>query len=59
VSQQPDRPAHLDLRASDADRERVAQILHNAMGEGRLTLAELDERLQQTYAAKTLGDLVR
>jgi hypothetical protein len=46
------------MRASDADRERVAQILHNAMAEGRLTLAELDERLQQTYAAKTLGDLV-
>jgi hypothetical protein len=58
VSQQPERPAHLDLRASDADRERVARILHDAMAEGRLTLAELDERLQQVYAAKTLGDLV-
>jgi len=58
MSQQPDRPAHLELRASDAERERVAQILHNAMGEGRLTIAELDERLQQVYAAKTLGDLV-
>lgn len=58
VSEQPERPAHLDLRASDADRERVARILHDAMAEGRLTLAELDERLQQTYAAKTLGDLV-
>lgn len=46
------------MRASDADRERIARILHDAMGEGRLTVAELDERLQQTYAAKTLGDLV-
>ena len=58
VSEQPDRRAHLDLRASDADRERIARILHDAMAEGRLTIAELDERLQQTYAAKTLGDLV-
>jgi hypothetical protein len=58
VSEQPDRPAHLDIRASDADRERIAQILHTAMAEGRLTINELDERLQQTYAAKTLGDLV-
>lgn len=49
---------HLELRASDADRERVAKILHDAMGEGRLTIDELDERLQSTYAAKTLGDLV-
>jgi hypothetical protein len=58
VSEQPERAKHLELRASDADRERVAKILHDAMGEGRLTLAELDERLQSTYAAKTLGDLV-
>ena len=58
MNEQPDRPTHLDIRASDADRERIAQILHNAMAEGRLTIHELDERLQQTYAAKTLGDLV-
>jgi hypothetical protein len=58
VSEQPDRRAHLDLRASDAERERVARILHDAMAEGRLTVGELDERLQQTYAAKTLGELV-
>jgi hypothetical protein len=58
VTEQPDRPAHLDLRASDADRERVARILHDAMAEGRLTIDELDERLQRTYSSKTLGDLV-
>lgn len=58
VSEQPERKDHLELRASDADREQVAKILHDAMGEGRLTIDELDERLQQTYAAKTLGDLV-
>jgi hypothetical protein len=58
VSEQPERPQHLELRASDADRERIAKILHDAMAEGRLTIDELDERLQRTYAAKTLGDLV-
>ncbi len=58
MSQQPERADHLELRASDADRERVAKVLHDAMGEGRLTLDELDERLQRTYASKTLGDLV-
>ena len=58
MSEQPERADHLELRASDADRERVAKILHDAMGEGRLTIDELDERLQRTYASKTLGDLV-
>jgi hypothetical protein len=58
VSEQPERPQHLELRASDADRERVAQILHDAIGEGRLSIDEVDERLRSVYSAKTLGDLV-
>ncbi|WP_020668218.1 DUF1707 SHOCT-like domain-containing protein [Amycolatopsis nigrescens] len=45
------------MRASDTDRERVAQILHAAMGEGRITMEELEERLTEVYAAKTLADL--
>lgn len=45
------------LRASDADRERVAEILRRAAGDGRLTLEELDERLDQAYAAKTYAEL--
>ncbi|TDD32168.1 DUF1707 and DUF2154 domain-containing protein [Actinomadura sp. KC06] len=45
------------MRAGDADRERVAQVLREAAGDGRLTLAELDERLDAVYAAKTYGDL--
>jgi hypothetical protein len=48
----PDR-----IRASDADREQVAAILRHAIGEGRLTLAEVDERLHSVYAAKTFGEL--
>ena len=58
MSEQPEKAKHLELRASDSDREKVAKLLHDAMAEGRLTLAELDERLQATYAAKTLADLV-
>ncbi|TMR37538.1 DUF1707 domain-containing protein [Actinomadura geliboluensis] len=45
------------MRAGDADRERVAQVLRDAAGDGRLTLAELDERLDAVYAAKTYGEL--
>ncbi|NKQ58932.1 DUF1707 domain-containing protein [Amycolatopsis sp. K13G38] len=45
------------MRASNADRERVAQILHNAMSEGRITVEELEERLDTVYGAKTLAEL--
>jgi hypothetical protein len=46
-----------EMRASDADRERVAAVLRHAAGEGRIELAELDERLAAVYAARTYGDL--
>jgi len=46
------------LRISDADRHRVADVLREAAGEGRLDLDELDERLEATYAAKVYSDLV-
>ncbi len=46
-----------NLRASDADRERVASALHEAAGAGRLTLSELDERLAAVYAARTYAEL--
>jgi hypothetical protein len=36
----------------------VANILNQALSEGRLSIGELDERLQQVYASKTLGELV-
>ncbi len=48
---------HLSIRVSNEDREKVAQILHTAMAEGRLDLKELEERLDAVYAAKTFGDL--
>jgi hypothetical protein len=45
------------MRASDAEREAVAEVLRQAHAEGRLDYDELDERLTQAYAARTLGDL--
>lgn len=46
------------LRVSDADRHRVAELLRQAAGEGRLDMEELDQRLEAAYVAKTYGDLV-
>ena len=46
------------LRISDADRHRVAELLREAAGEGRLDLEELDQRLEAAYAAKVYADLV-
>lgn len=45
------------MRAGDSDRKAVADQLKTALDEGRLDLSEYDERLQQTYAAKTFADL--
>jgi hypothetical protein len=46
-----------ELRAADADRQYVADRLRDGLNEGRLDLGEYDDRLQQTYAARTYGDL--
>jgi hypothetical protein len=46
-----------DLRASDAERERVVDHLRAQAGEGRLTVEELDERLGTAYAVKTRSEL--
>lgn len=46
-----------DLRASDADRERVAEILRDGLAEGRLDMAEFEERLESAYQARTYGEL--
>lgn len=57
MSSQPAVPERGSLRASDADRERVAEILRAAAGDGRLSMEELDERLEAVYAAKTYAEL--
>ncbi|WP_190820135.1 DUF1707 SHOCT-like domain-containing protein [Saccharopolyspora pogona] len=45
------------MRASDADREAIAQRLRTALDEGRLSIVEFDERLQRAYTSTTLGEL--
>jgi Flp pilus assembly protein TadB len=50
------RPA---IRASDADRERVAERLRRAAGEGRLLTEELEERLETVFRARTYHELDR
>ncbi|WP_110946151.1 DUF1707 SHOCT-like domain-containing protein [Streptomyces avicenniae] len=45
------------VRASDADRDRVAEILAQALSDGRLDTDEHAERLDAVYGAKTLGEL--
>ncbi len=57
MNSSPAVPDPRHLRASDADRERTANVLREAAGDGRLTMAELDERLDAVYAAKTYAEL--
>jgi hypothetical protein len=45
------------LRASHADRDRVAEVLRMAAGDGRLSPEELDERLERALTAKTYAEL--
>ena len=49
--------ARLELRASDADRDRTAVVLGNALATGRLTTTEHAERLDAAYTARTLDEL--
>ncbi len=46
-----------DMRASDADRDRVMDVLRVAAVEGRLTPDELEERLEAALSSRTLGEL--
>src|SRR5712691_866577 len=51
------RSSPRDLRASDADRDRVLALLGEAMSDGRLTADEHAERVQRAFSARTLGEL--
>ncbi|MDX2542263.1 DUF1707 SHOCT-like domain-containing protein [Streptomyces sp. WI04-05B] len=46
-----------ELRASDADRDRIADLLREALAEGRLTPDEHAERVEGVLSAKTVGEL--
>lgn len=50
-------PPSARLRASDADRDRVADRLREALAEGRITPEEHAERIDAVYRAKTYADL--
>ena len=45
------------LRASDADRDQVVELLRQHTAEGRITAEEFDERMTAAYSAKTMGAL--
>lgn len=65
LEKQPQKPAvpaetarpDQAMRASDADRDRIADILRDALAEGRLDAEEHSERIEAVYRAKTVGEL--
>jgi hypothetical protein len=60
AQQGPERAAStsgVEPRAGDAEREQAAERLRVAAGQGRIDLAELDERLERAYGAKTYSEL--
>jgi hypothetical protein len=53
------RPDQVEtMRAADADRHQVAELLKAALDEGRLSLGEYDERVREAYAARTYAELL-
>ena len=56
IENRPHDPSQ--MRISDNDRQKVAEVLREAAGEGRIDLEELDERLELAFGAKTYADLV-
>ncbi|MEV6025486.1 DUF1707 domain-containing protein [Streptomyces sp. NPDC052036] len=50
-------PRVAELRASDADRDRIADMLRDALAEGRLTAEEHAERVEGVLNTKTVGEL--
>jgi uncharacterized protein DUF1707 len=54
---EPGPGASPEMRASDADRDRVIDVLRAALGEGRLTPDEFEERTQAVLSARTFSEL--
>ncbi|WP_405677952.1 DUF1707 domain-containing protein [Streptomyces sp. NBC_01511] len=46
-----------EMRASDSERERVAEQLRDAVAEGRIDMEEFDTRLEAAFKARTHGEL--
>ncbi|MEU7745634.1 DUF1707 domain-containing protein [Nonomuraea sp. NPDC049158] len=52
-----DPPSSPALRASDADRDQVIELLRAAVADGRLGPVEFDERLEAALTARTIDAL--
>ncbi|WP_404799974.1 DUF1707 domain-containing protein [Actinoalloteichus fjordicus] len=55
MTEQPDR--NPEVRASDAERNEIASLLNQAVGEGRLSLDEFTHRVGLAYEATTRSEL--
>jgi Domain of unknown function (DUF1707) len=55
----PDPVFGPDLRASDFDRDVAADMLCAAVADGRISLAELDQRLENVLSARTIREIAR
>lgn len=55
---EPSDETSLDLRASDADRDRVVTRLQDALADGLINLDEFHDRSRQALEARTRGELV-
>src|ERR1044071_6415199 len=55
----PSQRPYSEIRASDAERERVVAFLRKHALEGRLDNDELEERIGLAYSARYVGDLER
>src|SRR5207244_5479043 len=49
----------LDVRVSDAERERVVELLKGHLADGRVSMDEFSDRAAEAYASKTVRDLER
>jgi Domain of unknown function (DUF1707) len=57
MAQDPPRSGAGSIRIGDRERDAVATVLQQAAADGRLSMAELDDRLDAALQAKTRGDL--
>jgi hypothetical protein len=46
-----------NMRVSDTDRDRTASLLREHLAAGRLTPEEFNERLEQAFSARTVGEI--
>jgi hypothetical protein len=51
------QPSNRDMRISDAEREQIVARLNTAVSEGRLTLAEFEERVDGVLRSRTYGEV--